>query len=68
MTGYYLMKGNKANTKAGRKDLRYIEAFDWLRDMEFPISQSRAFARDVVRLMDAHPDWDVRYAFQEALK
>ena len=65
--GYYQMR-TKGNTKAGRKDPRYVEAFDWLRDAGFTVRQSRVCADEAVRLLDEHPDWSMQRALQEALK
>ena len=66
--GYYQMKAGRGNTKAGRKDPRYIEAFDWLRDAGFTVRQSRVCADEAVQLMDQHPSWSLQRALQEVLK
>ena len=66
--GYYQMKAGRGNTKAGRKDPRYIAAFDWLRDLEYTVRQARVCAAEAVELMDKHPDWTIQRALQEVLK
>ena len=40
------------NTKSGRKDPRYIEAFEILRDMEYTVGEARWVADEVVKLME----------------
>ena len=55
-------------TKAGRKDPRYTEAFDWLRDLEYTVGEARIYANDVVKLLNEHPDWTLQQALQEVFR
>ena len=64
--GYYQMK--RMPTKAGRKNPRYIEVFDRLRDLEYTVGEARCYAGATVKLMDAHPDWTTEEAIREAFK
>jgi len=54
------------NTKAGRKDPRYTEIFDTLRDLEYTVRQARSIAGNAVKLLDEHPDWTMGKAILEA--
>ena len=65
--GYYQMKVGRENTKAKRKDPRYIVAFDWLRDLGYTVRQARICADEAVQLMDQHPDWSLQRALNESL-
>jgi len=52
--GHYQMNTNRGrlNTKSGRKDPRYVEVFDTLRDMEYTVGEARWVASEAVKLMD----------------
>ena len=62
------MRGNQGNTKATRKDPRYIEIFDRMRDMEYTVGEARWVASDAVALLNQHPDWTIEQAIREVLK
>jgi len=65
--GYYQMN-NKGNTKANRKDPKYIEVFDCLRDLEFTVSESNMIAGHACYLLIQHPEWTIGEAIREVLK
>ena len=66
--GHYQMKGNKGNTKANRKDPKYIEVFDYLRDLEFTVSESKMIAGEACYYLILHPDWTIERTIKEVLK
>ena len=68
--GHYQMNTNRGrlNTKSGRRDPRYVEAFEQLRDMEYTVGEARWVAEDAVKLMDEHPDWTVSKAIMEVFE
>ena len=66
--GYFQMKAGRGNTKAGCRDPRYIEVFDWLRDLGYTVRQARVCADETIELMNKNPGWSVRQALQEVLK
>jgi len=49
----------KGSTRPRRKDPRYVEAFNWARDMEYTVKEARWIASEVVALMDADPSLTV---------
>ena len=65
--GYYQTKA-KRNTEAGRKDPKFVEIFDQMRDMEYSVAQARMIAWEACYFMNLHPDWAREQAIQEALK
>jgi len=68
--GHYQMNTNRGrlNTKSGRKDPRYIEAFEQLRDMEYTVGEARWVADEVLKLMDANHYLTISEAIIEVFK
>ena len=64
--GYYQMK--KMPTKAGRKDPRYIQIFDHLRDLEYTVAQARMVAQEACYFMNLHPNWTAKEAIRKVLE
>jgi len=65
--GYYQIKA-KQNTKAGRKDPRYVEIFDRLRDLEYTVGEARWVAEETIKIMDANLDWTIEEAIRKVLE
>ena len=66
--GYFKMTGTGGNTKAGRKDPRYIELFDWLRDMDYTVREARCIASEAVAEMDKDPNLTKEQAVRMVLQ
>jgi len=66
--GYYHMTPNRSNVKANRKDSRYIEIFELLRDCEFTVGESRWVAEDALNYMEMHPDCSIQDAISAVFK
>jgi len=64
--GYYQQKA-RHNTDAGRKDPKFVEIFDQMREMEYTVSQARMIARHACYYMELHPDWTKEQAIRKAL-
>ena len=66
--GHYQMIGNNGNTKANRKDPKYIEIFNRLRDLEYSVGESHWVAEDAVKYLDQHPACSINDAISEVFK
>ena len=64
--GYYQQKA-KHNTEAGRKDPKFIEIFDQLRDMEYSVAQARMIAWEACYFIKLNPDWTREQAIKQAI-
>lgn len=64
--GYYQDKA-KHNTEAGRKDPKFVEIFDQMRDLEYNVAQARMIAWEACYFMSLHPDWTSEQAISKAL-
>ena len=65
--GYYQIK-SRQSTQAGRKDPKYIEIFDRMRDLEYTVSQSKIIAWEACYFMNLHPEWTEEQAIRKALE
>ena len=66
--GHYQMLGSKGNTKANRKDPKYIEVFNYLRDLEYTVSESNMIAGHTCYYLMMYPHWTIEQAIREVLK
>ena len=66
--GYYQMRGNKGNTKANRKDPKYIEIFDRLRDLEYSVGESTWVAKDATKYLNEHPNCSIEDAISAVFR
>lgn len=64
--GYYQIKA-KHNTEAGRKDPKFIDIFDRMRDLEYTVVQARMIAWQACYYLNLHPDWTQEQAIRKAL-
>ena len=62
------MRGNQDNTKANRKDPRYIEIFNRLRDLEYSVGESHWVAEDAIKYLDQCPKCSIEDAISEVFK
>lgn len=65
--GYYQMRGNRGNTTPSRKDPLYQQAFNWARDAEYTVGQSKWIAEIASDIAKEHPDWEFREVMETAL-